>query len=56
MSLDERIPVQSCMYGCHSGLDKYRVSEIRECVFEPRTTEKACDGCSRRGAHEPDNA
>ena len=49
MSMDERLPVKSCMFGCHSELDKYRSEGTQyECPFENRHTEKACDGCERR--------
>jgi hypothetical protein len=47
MSLDERIPVKSCMFGCHSELDRLTKREPFECGFETRETEKACIGCIR---------
>lgn len=52
MSLDERLPVQSCMYGCHSDLDKYKEIRRTVCEFPMRHTEKACDGCERVGCGE----
>jgi hypothetical protein len=48
MSMDERLKVKSCMYGCHSELDKHRIESQRTCTFETRQTERACEGCSRR--------
>jgi hypothetical protein len=52
MSMDERLPVKSCMYGCHSEFDKYREGDQRECAFDTRQTERACIGCAHIGSIE----
>ena len=52
MSMDKRIDVQNCMYGCHSDLDKYRKDAPPSCNQKAERhilpNEKACEGCARQ--------
>lgn len=52
MSMDKRIDVQHCMYGCHSALDKYRTDVAPPCNEKAERHilpgEKACEGCLRQ--------
>lgn len=46
-TLDDRTPVESCMYGCHSELDELRGHVIESCDIAGTETEKPCEGCTR---------
>lgn len=46
-TLDDRAPVESCMYGCHSELDELRGSVIESCDIAGTEAEKPCEGCTR---------